>query len=142
PQPGAPLLVAVHEHLGIATRVETMAGPLELVHQLAVVVDLSVLHHEDRPVLVRDRLVAAREVDEREPPRGYRHAAVDVGPARIGPAVVERRRHATQPFGVDGAASGRDPADPAHAASLFTCAERPSGAAPGTPWSPRCAGRA
>ena len=47
PQPRAPLLVAVHEHLGVAAAAEPVPGPLELVHQLAVVVDLAVLDDDD-----------------------------------------------------------------------------------------------
>ena len=106
------------QHFGIAARVEAVAGTLELVHQLAVVVDLAVLYDDDRAVLVRDRLVAAGQVDDREPAGGDRNGAVEMRALGVGAAVVERRGHAPEPFGVDGAAAGRDPADPAHAASL------------------------
>src|SRR5207245_1428893 len=60
-----PLLVAVHEHLGVAVRAEAMAGALELTPQLPVVVDLAVLDDGDAAVLVGDRLVARLEVDDR-----------------------------------------------------------------------------
>ena len=40
--------------------------------QLLEVVDLAVHHHGDRPILVEDRLVARREVDDREPPHAER----------------------------------------------------------------------
>src|SRR5438552_14050604 len=63
----AVLLVQVEQHLGVAARAESMAGPLELAPQLAVVVDLAVLDDVNRPVLVPDRLVAGLEVDDREP---------------------------------------------------------------------------
>ena len=116
PEPGAPLLVAVHEHLGVAVRAEAVPGALQLLHQLAVVVDLAVLHDDDGAVLVRDRLVAARQVDDREPAGRDPDRAVDVRALGVGAAVVQRFGHAPQPVGVDGAARGRDPADPAHAA--------------------------
>ena len=114
PQLRTPLLVAVHEHFGVAARAEAVAGALELVHQLAVVVDLAVLHDDDGAVLVRDRLIAAGEVDDREPPRRDSDRPVDMRPLGVGAPVVERGGHPAEPFRVDGSASGRDPADPAH----------------------------
>ena len=112
------LLVEVDEHLGVAARREAVPGALELVPQLAVVVELAVLDDGDPAVLVRDRLVAGREVDDREPPGGEAHRAFDEGPIGVGPAVDERRAHRREPGGVDGAAGRRDSADPAHAALL------------------------
>src|SRR4051794_41206892 len=53
-------------HLGVAAGPEPVPRPLELAHQLAVVVDLAVLDDDDRAVLVGDRLVAARQVDRSE----------------------------------------------------------------------------
>ena len=94
-----------------------MAGPLELVPQLAVVVELAVLDDGDAAVLVRDRLVAGREVDDREPTRCEPHAVVEEGAVRVGPAVDERPAHRRELIGIDGAA-GRDSADPAHALLL------------------------
>ena len=110
----APFLVPVHEHLGVATRAERVAGALELVHELAVVVDLAVLDDDDRAVLVRDRLVAAGQVDDREPARGDADALVRVHALRVGAAMDERLRHRTQPVDVERRLRRRDPADPAH----------------------------
>ena len=87
PQLRTPLLVAVREHLGVAARVESMSRALELVHQLAVVVDLAVLDDDDRAVLVRDRLVAAGQVDDRKPPRGDPDRPVEMRALGVGPAV-------------------------------------------------------
>ena len=78
-----------------------MAGALELAVQLGEVVDLAVLDDRAGPVLVRDRLVAAREVDDREPPRREADAALDERALRVGPAVDERRRHRGEPLAVD-----------------------------------------
>ena len=114
PEARAPLFVAVHEHLGVAARAEAVACALELVHQLAVVVDLAVLDDGDGPVLVRDRLVAARQVDDRKAARRDPDGAVDVRALRVGAAVVERLRHPPQPLGVDRATARGDSANPAH----------------------------
>ena len=43
-----------------------MSGSLELLAQLRKVVDLAVEHDPDRLVVIGHRLVAAREVDDRE----------------------------------------------------------------------------
>jgi hypothetical protein len=70
----APLLVGVHDGLGVGVRVEAVAGRFERRAQLAVVVDLAVEDDPDRPVFVVDRLMAGRQIDDAEPP----HA--DAGP--------------------------------------------------------------
>ena len=79
---GAVLLVEMDERLGVGVGAEGVAGARELVAQLGVVVDLAVLDDDDGAVLVRDRLVAAGEVDDREAPRAERDLAVDVLAAR------------------------------------------------------------
>ena len=93
-----------------------MPGAKKLAHQLLVVVDLAVLDDDDRSVLVRQGLVAAREVDDRQPSRREADAAVEERSIRIRPAVDERRAHRGEPLGMDGAVPTRDSADPAHAA--------------------------
>ena len=62
----APLLVCMDDHFGVARRVKAVAEPLQLCLKLDVVVDLAVLHHPVPAVLVRERLVAAAEVDDCE----------------------------------------------------------------------------
>ena len=77
-----------------------VAGALELAAQLGVVVDLAVLDDGARPVLVRDRLVARLEVDDREPPRREPDAALRrtsrPSPARGGRASRTSRRAASR----------------------------------------------
>ena len=72
----APLLVGVDDDFGVGRRVEAVAGGLELAAQLAEVVDLAVEDDPDRAVLVVDRLVAGREVDDAQPAHAERHALV------------------------------------------------------------------
>ena len=114
----AVLLVQVDEHLGVAAGAEAMTGRLELSPQLPVVVDLPVLDDVDGAVLVRDRLVAALEVDDREPAGREADTALDERPVGVGAAVDKRGAHLREPRGVDGAARGRDSADPAHGVLL------------------------
>ena len=113
-----PLLVCVHEHLGVALRAEPVAGACKLARELAVVVDLAVLHDHDGAVLVHDRLVSLRNVDDREPACREADRPVDERAVGVRPAVNERRAHRSEPGGIDGAADRRDSADPAHAALL------------------------
>ena len=114
----AVLLVKVDEHLGVAVRREPVAGPLEVPPELTVVVELAVLDDRDAAVLVRDRLVAGREVDDREAPGSEPDGPVEVCAVRVRPALDEGCAHRREPAGVDGAAGGRDSADPAHASLL------------------------
>jgi hypothetical protein len=53
----AELLIGVDDDLGIRMGLETVSLRLELVAQLAEVVDLAVVDDLDRPVLVSDRLI-------------------------------------------------------------------------------------
>src|SRR5205085_11922119 len=91
----------------------------ELVRELFVVVDLAVLDDDDGAVLVRDRLVAGVEVDDRQAAGGEPDRAVDEHSVRIGAAVRERRAHRSEPLGIRGPAVRGCPADPAHARLLY-----------------------
>ena len=126
PEARAPLLVAVREHFGVAAGAKDVPGTPEVVPQLAVVVDLAVLDDDDRAVLVRDRLVAARQVDDREPAGGDADALVRVHALGVGAAMEERLRHRTQPVDVERRVRGRDPADPAHPGEVSCAARRPA----------------
>ena len=64
----AVLLVQVRHELDVADAAKRVALRLELGAELAVVVELAVDDRDDVAALVRDRLVAGLEVDDREPP--------------------------------------------------------------------------
>src|SRR5204863_6463341 len=89
---------------------------LELVAQVGEVEDLAVLDDVERAVLVRDRLVAAREVDDGEPACGEGDRPVEVLAAAVGATVGEHPAHRRETLGVGPPGPRRDPADPAHAA--------------------------
>ena len=94
------LLVEVHEHLRVGMGAERVPLALELAPQLGVVVDLAVLDDDAGAVLVRDRLVAAGEVDDREPPGGEGDGAVGVLAGAVRASVDERGAHRSEAFEV------------------------------------------
>src|SRR5207244_2110379 len=94
-----PLLVRVDEHLRVAVGAEAVARTLELAAQVDVVVDLAVLDDVARAVLVRDRLVAVREVDDREPSRSEPDRAVEELTGAVRAAMDERGAHRREPVG-------------------------------------------
>ena len=75
--------------------------------QLGVVVELAVLDDVDGAVLVRDRLVAGLEVDDREPARSEADGPFDEGAVAVGAAVEELRAHPRELVRVGGPASPR-----------------------------------
>ena len=87
------ILVEVHEHLRVAAGGEAVAAALQLGSQLSVVVDLPVLDDLDAAILVADRLVAAVEVDDREPPRREADRAVHEHALAVGATVDHRLVH-------------------------------------------------
>jgi hypothetical protein len=79
-----------------------------------MVVDLAVLHHPHRRVLVVDRLVATLEVDDGKAPHAQRYAVEVDTPLIVRPAVLERGAHAPHQLTTRGHIAAGDPADPAH----------------------------
>ncbi len=65
---------------------------LQLAAQLAVVVDLAVADQPQRAVLVRQRLVAAGEIDDRQPAHADRQRPVDVQAFVVGAAMARDPR--------------------------------------------------
>ena len=90
---GAEVLVQVEGDLTVGLRAEAVAARLELRAQPLEVIELAVVHDHQRAVLVGDRLVARREVDDGE--AGMAEPKTSVGgdpvPASIGAAMMERR---------------------------------------------------
>jgi hypothetical protein len=72
--------VEVNQNLGVALGRERVAPRSQPVHQPAVVINLAVLDHADTTVLARDRLVAAGEIDDGEPPHCEPAGTIDHAP--------------------------------------------------------------
>jgi len=64
---GTEVLVEMQCHLAVGPGAEAVAPRLEASANPLEVVELTVMHDDDRAVLVRDRLIARREVDDRQP---------------------------------------------------------------------------
>ena len=67
-EPLAEIFVQVGPQLGVAPRGQPVPARQQLGLQLGILEDLAVLRDPDRAVLVADRLPAARQVDDRQPP--------------------------------------------------------------------------
>ena len=106
----AVLLVEVRDDLDVPDAAERVPLRLELGTQLAVVVELAVDDRYHVAALVRDRLVASLEVDDREPPHRQPGTLADPAALAVGPAVPE------QLHGIErlGARVSDDAEDPAH----------------------------
>ena len=110
----------MREDLGVPAGAELVPVAEELLPQRGVVVDLAVLDDMDGAVLVRDRLVAGLEVDDREPAGGEREASVADDAVRVRPAMGEDGAHPL------GALRGRRPGErhhsgnPAHGALRYS----------------------
>ena len=101
-QVAPPLLVAVHEHLGVrVVGEEAVARTLELGAKLAMVVDLAIEHDDGAAFGVGHGLRAAGVVEDRQPPVAKRHRALGaaVEALAVGSAVRERARHRAQHVG-------------------------------------------
>src|SRR6266540_3378959 len=96
---GGPMfLIQVRNDLGVATSSELVSGSLQSAPYVGVVVQLPVLDGPDLAALVRERLMATRDVDDAEPPHTKRDAVAHVGPAVIGTAVRHRIGHPIEDF--------------------------------------------
>ena len=100
---GAEVLVEMQRDLAVGFRAEPMAARLELGADALEVVELAVHHDVDRPIFVRDRLVAGGEVDDRESSVAERRPMVGRHPVLlpVRPAMVERRHAGEHRLGVD-----------------------------------------
>jgi hypothetical protein len=91
-----PLLVEVGQHLGVAVGAEAVPAGFEPGAQRDVIVDLAVAHRDHLARLVGQRLRAARDVDDREPPAADAARAAHRPAVAVGTAMHERRAHARE----------------------------------------------
>src|SRR4029077_3336070 len=74
-------------------RCESMASLLEVRLQLEKVVDLTVLHGEDRPIFIRHGLIAVNQIDDRKTARPDRRTVRYADPLVIGTAMHKTAEH-------------------------------------------------
>ena len=93
----APLLIAVHEHLGVRAAVEGVALRLEFRAQGLEVVDLAVEHDDDVAVLALHRLRARLgQIEDGKAAEAERHVAVKIRAAHVRAAVHDAVHHARE----------------------------------------------
>ncbi len=129
-----PLLVGMHDRLGV--RPGPIAVPRGFEHRPhgSVVVDLAVVRDPDAAVLVRQRLMPAGKVHDAEAAMGQRGLIVSVQAGAVRAAIRDDvAHHHGAPMLVLLQAVGRDdPRDPAHQAALTRTAF-PAGCAAASP---------
>jgi hypothetical protein len=119
-QPLAHFLVQVNEHLGVAARHEAVAAPFEVPAQVEVVVDLAVEDHLKPAVLIAERLVAARNIDDAEAAVAEPERTIHEVAGAVGAAVRETFSHPPQRRQFRGAAAAvQKSCDPAHKQGSF-----------------------
>src|SRR5208282_4832650 len=76
-----------------AARAKNVAQSREFSHQRLEIVDLAIINDADRPILVEQRLITGREIDDRQPVRGDRGYRSCVAPGfdRFRPARDSQR---------------------------------------------------
>jgi hypothetical protein len=84
------------EHFSVAVRREPMAEGPKLVLKLRVVEDLAVLHHPIAAALVRQRLIAGGEVDDREPRVDHPEMTVGVKAGPVRATMTQLARHGAE----------------------------------------------
>ena len=97
----APSLPRVNDHFGIAAGAEHMAQRLQFGNQFLVVVDLAVVDDRDAAVFVVQRLLAGRQIDDRQPPVAEAHPRLQMQSAFVGAAVELRLVHPIEEATVD-----------------------------------------
>ena len=116
----APLFVGVDDRLGIALRAIAMASRFERRPHVGVVVDLAVVGHPHRAVFVRQRLMAAGEIDDAEAAMHEDAVRVGVKAGAVRSAVGEHvtHPHARRDVVVTEAVGGDYPGNTAHGRSV------------------------
>ena len=89
------------ENFRIRVRAEAMSFPFEFTPQFAEVVDLPVEDDTNRAVLVGDRLIPVRQIDDRQPAMRKPHASLSPDAFCIWTTMRNRPRHATKETLVD-----------------------------------------
>src|SRR5206468_2292648 len=122
----APLFVAVNDHFGIRLRSETVPPTLELLPELAEVVDLAVEDDPDCLPGIGHGLMASAQVNDGEPAKAEPDRTEDVVALVVRPSVNEGLGHLLHVVQND---RGPVPeielsANPTHGDQLVACARR------------------
>ena len=97
----APLLVAVDDDLGVGAGAELVAMANEFGAHLREVVNLAVEDGPDGAVLVGQRLIAGRQIDDAQPAMAQPDPGGDVVAGRVGTAVSQGIGHRLEDAAID-----------------------------------------
>ena len=111
-----PALPGVHDDFGVAACLEDVPERLQLGDQRLIVVDLAIEDDDDIAILVVDRLLAGREIDDRETSVAERHPRLEMLAIAIRAAMRLRIVHPPQqgPVGFASTAQVDKSSDSAH----------------------------
>ena len=117
----SPRFPGVHDDLGVALGVKHVAQRLQFRNELLVVVDFAIKDHHDRAVFVEQRLLAGRDVNDRQAPMAQAHARLNVQLALVWTTVSLRVIHALEHGATDGtvAAGVKNASDATH--DIYEC---------------------
>src|SRR5690606_3493432 len=90
----AMLLVQMHDDFNIAAAAKPVSALLQHLPQLAEVVDLPVADSPDCAVFIAERLLAAADIDNRQPPHAEHHGLTVVESLIVGTSMQDRICHA------------------------------------------------
>src|SRR5438034_7259560 len=107
--------VEMKQHFGVGPGAKAMTLPNEILAKLEVVEDLTIERDPERAVLVRHRLLSARDVENAEPGMGEPRMRLDVDTAVVGAAMAQQRDHIGEAASVDlTPMGGDDSGNPTH----------------------------
>ena len=86
----------MRQHFRIRRTAERVPALFQIRAQLPVVINLAIQDDGDLSVLAQSRLLARREVNDREPSHAERDARLGHQPFRVRPAMRHPRAHRTQ----------------------------------------------
>src|SRR5689334_7707160 len=88
---------------GLSVRIggKGMTSGNQLIPQLPIVVDLTVHHRHDGPILVKDRLLSPCDVDDRQPLDSHRDAGIAPRTTLVRAAMHNRIAHRLDDLSVD-----------------------------------------
>ena len=84
----------MNDGFGVGMRGEAMAARFEVLAQLGIVVNFAVQHHPQRSIFIRERLMAAGQVDDAQAAKSEAEPGVGENTFIIGTAMNDRLGHA------------------------------------------------
>ena len=91
----------MNDSFSVAVGIELVAELFELLAQFAIVVDLAVENNPGRAVLIMNRLLSVREVDDREPSHGQAHAIAEIETVVVRTTMPNRLVHAREQLAIN-----------------------------------------